>query len=234
MPLYVLYADEGLLINNTRAGMVGHAGAGVRDGTLVNALLFHMAGSLSSAGGALRPGIVHRLDRMTSGVMIVAKNDATHRQLVEAFQERSIQKTYIALVHGSLKQNEGQIGSSVGRDPVHRARMKAGGVRGREALTTYHALARWPGYTLVEASPKTGRTHQLRVHFASIGHPVVGDVLYGAAEKPKYQGRPLHIPARHFLHAARIQFTHPATGQLLDVSAPLPDELKAVIRLLNA
>lgn len=233
LPLDVLYEDDGLLVINKPAGMVVHAGAGVRDGTLVNALLFRMGASLSTAGGALRPGIVHRLDRMTSGVMIVAKNDQVHRQLVEAFQERRIQKTYIALVHGSMRQNDGQIGSSVGRDPAHRARMKAGGLRGREALTTYHVLARWPGYTLVEASPKTGRTHQLRVHFSSIGHAVVGDVLYGGAQKPKFQGRPLLIPSRHFLHAARIQFQNPSKGELMDISAPLPPELREVIRSLN-
>ena len=209
--------------------MVVHIGAGVKSGTLVNALLHHI-GALSTTGGELRPGIVHRLDRMTSGLVIVAKNDFAHRALAAAFKEREIRKTYLALVHGRIVKDEGEISRAVGRDPVRRVRMKAGGLAPREALTHYRVLQRFPHFTFVEVQPRTGRTHQIRVHFAALGHPVVGDTLYGAPGKLRLGGREGETLARTFLHAAALRFRHPRTGQELNLAAALPEELEMFLR----
>ena len=199
--------------------MVVHAGAGVKSGTLVNALLHHVA-TLSGAGGEFRPGIVHRLDKMTSGLVIVAKTDAAHRHLSQQFKSREVHKTYVALVHGRVENQHGEMTQPVGRDPVRRTRMKAGGIAARDALTRYRVVRRFPHFTLVEAEPQTGRTHQIRVHWASAGHPVVGDLTYGAPAKLRVGGREEATLSRTFLHAAKLAFAHPLTGEPLTFVAP--------------
>jgi 23S rRNA pseudouridine1911/1915/1917 synthase len=202
--------------------MAVHAGAGRHSGTLVNALLHHF-GTLSTAGGDERPGIVHRLDRLTSGVILVARTDAAHRRLAEQFATRKIEKVYLALVHGVLKQDQGQIERPISRDPVRRVRMTARRAQGRTAITEYRVLRRFAGFTFVEVRIKTGRTHQIRVHFSTIGHPVAGDPLYGAPAN--VAGRP--PLGRYFLHAHRVRFAQPSTGEPVTVVSPLPPELEA-------
>jgi 23S rRNA pseudouridine1911/1915/1917 synthase len=224
LPLSIVYEDADLVVVNKPAGMVVHVGAGVKTGTLVNALLHHI-GSLSTAGGELRPGIVHRLDKMTSGLVIVAKNDFAHRALAAQFKGRDVHKTYTVLVHGRVAKDSGEIAAPVGRDPIRRVRMKVGGIRPREALTRYRVLRRFPYFTLLEAEPRTGRTHQIRVHFSSLGHPIVGDTLYGAPGKLRIAGREEKTLARNFLHASAIEFRHPRTEALVSLRAPLPAEL---------
>jgi 23S rRNA pseudouridine1911/1915/1917 synthase len=224
LPLAIVYEDADLLVVNKPAGMVVHVGAGVSSGTLVNALLHHIA-ALSHSGGDERPGIVHRLDKMTSGLVIVAKNDVTHRRLSDLFKSREVRKTYLALVHGLIANDSGEIARAVGRDPHRRTRMKAGGIASREALTQYRVLRRIGQFSFVEALPRTGRTHQIRVHLASIGHPVVGDSTYGAPARLRFGTCEEATLPRTFLHAAKLAFTHPVTGVPLEFSAPLPAEL---------
>jgi 23S rRNA pseudouridine1911/1915/1917 synthase len=224
LPLDILYEDADLVAVNKQAGMVVHAGAGVRTGTLVNALL-HRYGSLSAAGGEERPGIVHRLDRFTSGVLLVARNEAAHRALAEQFAARQVEKVYIALVHGNVRSETGRIDRRITRDPRRRIRMTARLETGRVAFTEFHVTRRFEKFTLLEVRIGTGRTHQIRVHLASLGHPVAGDSLYGA---------PARIPGspplgRYFLHARRITFRHPATGASTTIEAPLPPELNAFL-----
>lgn len=228
LPLEILYEDDDLAVINKPAGMIVHAGAGVNSGTLVNALLHHMGGSgrLSAAGGDMRPGIVHRLDRMTSGIVLVAKNDAAHRALAAQFKSREVKKTYLALVHGRVAKEQGEISRSVGRDPRKRIRMKTGGLNPRQAVTDFRVLRRFVNFSYVEAHPRTGRTHQIRVHFASMGHPVAGDTLYGAPGRIKVSGGMRDTIARNFLHAAAIEFSHPRTGEAMKFEAPLPKELE--------
>lgn len=225
IPVELLYVDDDFVVVNKPAGMVVHAGAGARTGTLVNALL-HRLGALSQAGGAIRPGIVHRLDRGTSGALLVARNDAAHRALAEQFRARTVHKTYIALVHGRLARDAGSIALPIARDPHRRTRMTARLRAGREARTEWRVLLRLGKFTLVAAEPRTGRTHQIRAHFAASGYPLVGDTLYGAAERAR-AGRML-LPAldRVFLHAARLGFAHPRTGQPIEVRAPLDGALR--------
>jgi 23S rRNA pseudouridine1911/1915/1917 synthase len=232
LKLNILYEDEDLAVVDKPAGMVVHVGAGAKSGTLVNALLHHLGADLSSAGGPLRPGIVHRLDKMTSGLILVAKNNAAHRSLAEQFKARSVHKQYQALVHGRLERNFGEIRASVGRDPVRRIRMKAGGIGAREAVTAYRVLRYFPHFTLAEAEPRTGRTHQIRVHFASIGHPVVGDTLYGAPGKIRLRGREWPTLNRNFLHAAHVELVHPRSGACLSFTAPLPPELSEFLEFV--
>lgn len=232
LPLDVLYEDADLLVVNKAAGMVIHVGAGVNSGTLVNALLNRFE-PLSSMGGEQRPGIVHRLDKMTSGLVLVAKNDAAHRRLSEQFKSREVHKTYVALVHGRAAADNGEITRPVGRDPRHRTRMKAGGIAAREALTKYRVLRRLGQFTLLEAMPQTGRTHQIRVHLASIGHPVVGDMTYGAPGRLRFEGREEPTLPRTFLHAARLAFAHPVTNAPMQFEAPLPEELTAFLATLE-
>lgn len=220
IPIQVLYEDEDVIAVNKPAGMVVHAGAGCRSGTLVNALLYRY-GTLSLAGGELRPGVVHRLDRYTSGVILIARHDAAHRSLAAQFAERRIEKVYLALVHGQLRADQGRIEAPIARDPVRRVRMSARRKTGRAAVTEYRVLRRYRGFTLLEAYPRTGRTHQIRTHLASIGHPVVGDPTYGAPRR--IEGLP--PLGRYFLHALRIRFLHPRTGQPVEIEAPLPKEL---------
>ena len=222
LPLAIIYEDADLLVVNKAAGMVVHGGAGIKSGTLVNALLHHSA-TLSSVGGELRPGIIHRLDKMTSGLVIVAKHDVAHRRLSDQFKSRQVHKTYVALVHGRMSSDRGQINQPVGRSPVRRTRMKAGGIAARDALTHYRVLQRFAHYTLVEAQPVTGRTHQIRVHLASLGHPVVGDTTYGAPAKLRLGGSERTTLPRTFLHAAQLTFSHPLTGKPLKFDAALPE-----------
>lgn len=228
LPLAIVYEDADLLVVNKAAGMAVHVGAGLKSGTLVNALLNHIQ-TLSSAGGELRPGIVHRLDKMTSGLVLVAKNDAAHRGLSEQFKSREVHKTYLALVHGRVAADRGEIRKPVGRDPQRRTRMKVGGIAPREALTVYRVLRRFARFTLMEAMPQTGRTHQIRVHLASLGHPVVGDTTYGAPVRLRWEGREEPTLPRTFLHAARLAFVHPITGVRLQFESPLPEELAAYL-----
>ncbi len=225
LPLAIVYEDEDLVVVDKPSGMVVHVGAGVKGGTLVNALLHHIR-SLSSAGGELRPGIVHRLDRMTSGLVIVAKNDAAHRALAAQFKSREVRKRYLALVHGRVGRDAGEISRAIGRDPVQRVRMKVGGIAPREALTRYRVVRCFPHFTLLEAEPRTGRTHQIRVHLASIGHAVVGDKLYGAPGKLRLGGKELPTLGRTFLHAAGLSFQHPRAGTTLTFTSGLPEDLE--------
>jgi 23S rRNA pseudouridine1911/1915/1917 synthase len=236
LPLDIVYEDEDLVVVNKPAGMVVHVGAGIRSGTLVNALLHHV-GTLARAGGDLRPGIVHRLDRMTSGLVIVAKNDPALRALSSQFKGREVQKTYAALVHGRVKAESGEIKRPVGRDPRRRIRMRTSGIGAREALTRYAVRRRFRHFTLLEVHPLTGRTHQIRVHLASIGHPVAGDTLYGAPSRLETGApgeRSTNTLPRNFLHAAAICFRHPRTGEAMSLEAPLPAELERFLERIEA
>ena len=220
LPIEILYEDEDVIAINKPAGQVVHAGAGNHMGTLVNALVHHF-GALSTVGGDLRPGIVHRLDRYTSGVILVARNDVAHRNLAAQFSSRNVEKTYLALVHGDVAKETGSITTPIARDPIHRTRMTTRVATGRTANTHYRVLKRFRGYTYIAVKIGTGRTHQIRVHLSSIGHPVAGDKLYGAP--PSDRGR-------FFLHAAEISYDSPRTLERTTVRAPLPDELEEWLR----
>jgi len=240
IPLDVLYEDDDLIAINKAAGMTVHAGAGTISGTLVNALLGR-GQVLSQGGDTLRPGIVQRLDKQTSGVILVAKNDAAHAKLGEAFRRRAIKKIYIALVHGVLAEKSGRIDLPIGRDPVYRTRMavqrksgRGGAIsKAREALTEWKSLAKIDGTTLVEVQLHTGRTHQIRVHFSAIRHSVVGDFLYGASKELRVGRTALPALERNFLHAARLGFAHPRTGTWMEVQAALPRELRIYLERLS-
>ena len=237
--LDILYEDEDLAVVNKPAGMIVHPGAGADAGTLVAALLnrFGDAG-LSTIGGPLRPGIVHRLDKDTSGAILVARTNEAHRKLVEDFRERRIEKTYVALLHGSIKGQSGSVELAIARDLRRRSRMTARRREGREARTDWRVLLRLKNYTLIEAGLHTGRTHQIRVHFSALSCPVVGDTLYGAPRQERAASVPLPPLNRNFLHAARIAFVHPRTGKQIEVRAPLPpqlvDYLAALARAVQA
>jgi 23S rRNA pseudouridine1911/1915/1917 synthase len=239
IPLEVLYEDEDVIAVNKPAGMTVHAGAGNSGGTLVNALLGR-GQPLSQSNDLLRPGIVHRIDKETSGVLVVAKNDAAHAKLGEAFRHRTVKKTYLALVQGVLSQASGRIELAIGRDPKRRTRMAvvrktATGAAlrtARQARTDWRVLARIDSTTLVEVQLHTGRTHQIRVHFSALKHPIVGDTLYGAAEHLHVGNIVLPALGRNFLHAAKLGFSHPRTGAWLELRAPLPVELQAYLRQL--
>ncbi|WP_026442526.1 RluA family pseudouridine synthase [Pseudacidobacterium ailaaui] len=251
IPLEIVYEDADLSVINKPAGMMVHAGSGATEevrnrGTLVNALLHHYR-QLSSAGGELRPGIVHRLDKQTSGLIVIARNDATHLKLAEMFSRRQVRKTYIALVHGHLKQDTGTIHAAISRDLVRRTRMTTRrSTGGRVAISHYEVLRRIESglgkFTLVRVRIETGRTHQIRVHLASLGHPIVGDTLYGAPARiaaPPGRRKEQPVPApvvldRNFLHAAELSFAHPRTGKVLELSAPLPEELEKFLALVEA
>ena len=231
IPLEILYEDEDVIVVNKPAGMTVHAGAGTTRGTLVNALM-HRFGQLSTVSGPLRPGIVHRLDKTTSGVLIVARNDAAHRQLAEQFRQRLVTKTYLALLHGRLKNDAGTILLPVARDVRQRTRMTTRRREGREARTDWRLLLRLDGFSLIEAELRTGRTHQIRVHFSALGYPVVGDPLYGAPRQARAGSQILPPLGRNFLHAARIRFQHPRHAVPVEVCAPLPAELRAYLQRL--
>jgi 23S rRNA pseudouridine1911/1915/1917 synthase len=255
IPLDILYEDKYLAVVNKPAGMMVHAGAGSTDdarnrGTLVNALLHHMA-KLSDVGGELRPGIVHRLDKQTSGAIVAAKDDATHRKLGEMFSTRRIAKTYLALVHGTLAKDNVTVNLPIARDLVRRTRMTTRRPDGRSAVSHIKVLerlaTRYGAFTLVEVRIETGRTHQIRVHMQSLGHPVVGDTLYGAprvmaasltpAVRNDRKERPMEERSvgleRNFLHAAHLEFAHPQTGKVLAIDAPLPAELDEFLAWLR-
>jgi len=243
IPLDVVYEDADLAVVNKPAGMMVHVGAGATDdernrGTLVNALL-HRFGKLSAVGGQLRPGIVHRLDKETSGLIIVAKSDAVHRKLAAQFSGRKVKKQYVALVHGWPAKDHGTINADISRDIVRRTRMTTRRSGGRAAVTHYDVRQRiasaYGKFALLDVRIETGRTHQIRVHLSSIGHPVVGDTLYGAprelrAVSTKRAGSPSTLAlARNFLHAAAIEFAHPSTGEPLSFRAALPAELNQLL-----
>ena len=223
LPLDILYEDAAVIAVNKPAGMVVHAGAGVHSGTLVNALLDRFK-NLSGVAGQLRPGIVHRLDRFTSGVILVARTDAAHRDLANQFAERRVEKIYLALVHGRMKAERGRIEDPITRHPTQRTRMTSRLKRGRAALTEYQVVRRFEKFTLLEVRIGTGRTHQIRVHLSSLRHPVVGDTLYGA---------PASELGRYFLHARQIAFTSPATGERVIISAPIPGELERFLETIT-
>ncbi|MBI3047111.1 MAG: RluA family pseudouridine synthase [Acidobacteria bacterium] len=231
LPLDVLYQDADLAVVNKPAGMVVHPGAGHASGTLVNALLHHMP-DLSGIGGELRPGIVHRLDRGTSGVMVVAKNDAAHQELSRQFHDREVEKEYVALVWGVVQAGR-RIDAAIGRDSVHRQKMSARARRAREAVTRITRARHLRGVTLCQVAIHTGRTHQIRVHLSAIGHPIVGDALYGGARR-RVPGdlRALQRLDRPFLHAERLVFTHPRDGRRMEFTAPLPDDLRRILEEL--
>jgi 23S rRNA pseudouridine1911/1915/1917 synthase len=233
IPLDIVYEDDDLAVINKPAGMMVHAGAGATDdarnrGTLVNALLHHLE-SLSSAGGELRPGIVHRLDKETSGLIVVAKNDDAHRKLSAQFAAREVKKKYVALVHGWVKKDSGTIGQSISRDRVRRTRMTTRLEGGRTAVTHYRVIRRldtkFGKFTLLDVKIDTGRTHQIRVHMAAMGHPVVGDTTYGAPRQARGKSATISLP-RNFLHSAELEFLHPRTGKLTSLRTDLPAVLR--------
>ncbi|MCC7353788.1 MAG: RluA family pseudouridine synthase, partial [Anaerolineae bacterium] len=224
IPLRVVYEDSDLLVIDKPAGMVVHPAPGHKAGTLVAAVLAH-APDLAGIGGTQRPGIVHRLDKDTSGLILVAKNDAAYRYLQDQFKSRSVHKVYLALLEGTPPTERGRVEAPIGRDPRHRQRM-AVTMGGREAVTEYRLVTRYAGYTLVAAEPKTGRTHQIRVHFSWLGHPVVGDAVYGR------RASALDCP-RQFLHAHRLGFRLPSNGSHVEFESPLPVDLLAVLARLR-
>lgn len=228
IPLQVLYEDDDLVAIDKPAGLVVHAGAGQSRGTLVSALL-HRYRQLSTLGGPLRPGIVHRLDKATSGVLLVAKHDQAHRHLAEQFRQRQVEKQYLALVHGRLPRARDTISLPVGRDRWRRTRMTTRGRHGRAATTEYQVLDTTGAFTLVKARPHTGRTHQLRVHFSALGHPVVGDTLYGAPRRLPQGNSPQPALNRNFLHAHSLRFRHPRSNEPMEIRSPLPAQLKELL-----
>jgi 23S rRNA pseudouridine1911/1915/1917 synthase len=228
LPLNVLYQDPDLAVIDKPAGMVVHPGAGHESGTLVNALLHHLS-DLSGIGGEIRPGIVHRLDRGTSGVMVVAKHDAAHQELTRQFQDREVEKEYIALVWGVVQAGR-RIDAAIGRDPANRQKMSARAKHARHAVTRITRARHLPGLTLCQVAIHTGRTHQIRVHLSAIGHPIVGDAVYGGVHR-RVAGdiRAVQRLERPFLHAARLAFTHPRDGRRMEFTAPLPQDLLDVL-----
>jgi 23S rRNA pseudouridine1911/1915/1917 synthase len=237
LPLHIVYEDDDLIVVDKPAGMIVHPGAGIESGTLANALVYHF-NQLSGSAGRIRPGIVHRLDKETSGLLVVAKNDAAHMKISEQFHDRKVFKMYVALVYGRVSQSLGDIEANLGRSPHNRTRMAVlKGGAGRYAHSLFQVVERYPEFTLLRVQIKTGRTHQIRVHLAHIGHPVVSDALYGMGRdnmvqdaRMKKQVRQL---GRHFLHAAQLEFHHPVSGELLKFESPLPRELTSFLSFLQ-
>ena len=219
IPLDVIHEDESLIVLNKPAGMVVHPGSGNKNGTMVSAVLFHCE-KLADTGDILRPGIVHRLDKDTSGIIIVAKNDKAMRSLAKQFQNRTIKKRYLAIVNGKVEMDNGVIDAPVARHAVDRQRMDVEHSSGKNARTVYHVIRRGKGYTFVCLEPETGRTHQIRVHMKHIGHPIVGDEKYGGGSGM----------SRQALHAQKISFTHPETCERVEFEAPLPEDMKEFLR----
>ena len=225
IPLDVVYEDADVIVVNKPSGMVVHPAPGHPDGTLVNALLYHCAGTLSGVGGALRPGIVHRIDRDTSGLIIAAKNDAAHQYLAAQLADHTLARTYECIVVGALREDRGTVDAPIARHPTDRKRM-AVVAGGREAVTHWEVIARYPGYTHVRCRLETGRTHQIRVHMAYIGHPILGDTVYGAKkEVPGLTGQ--------CLHAVGLRFLHPRTHEVVELSCPLPDEFTRMLQKIR-
>ena len=225
IPLDVVYEDADVIVINKPSGMVVHPAPGHPDGTLVNALLYHCAGTLSGVGGALRPGIVHRIDRDTSGLIIAAKNDAAHQYLSAQLADHTLARTYECIVVGKLREDRGTVDAPIARHPTDRKRM-AVVAGGREAVTHWEVIARYPGYTHVRCRLETGRTHQIRVHMAYIGHPILGDTVYGAKkEVPGLTGQ--------CLHAVGLRFLHPRTHEVVELSCPLPEEFTRMLQKIR-
>ena len=225
IPLDVVYEDADVIVVNKPSGMVVHPAPGHPDGTLVNALLYHCAGTLSGVGGALRPGIVHRIDRDTSGLIIAAKNDAAHQYLSAQLADHTLARTYECIVVGKLREDRGTVNAPIARHPTDRKRM-AVVAGGREAVTHWEVIARYPGYTHVRCRLETGRTHQIRVHMAYIGHPILGDTVYGAKkEVPGLTGQ--------CLHAVGLRFLHPRTHEVMELSCPLPEEFTRMLQKIR-
>jgi 23S rRNA pseudouridine1911/1915/1917 synthase len=234
IPLDVLFEDEALLVVNKPAGLVVHPSAGNEEHTLVNALLFHCHGSLSGIGGVARPGIVHRLDKETSGCLVVAKNDATHIALSEQFAGRRVEKIYQAILCGELARETGEIRAAIARHPSHRKRMAAtDDDDGRAAHTSYQLIERLNAATLVDAQIHTGRTHQIRVHFQFIGHPLVGDDTYGARPNARLKELTNYAAPRVMLHARDLSFEHPRTKKMMTFAAPVPQDFKDALKFLK-
>lgn len=226
IPLDIIYEDDDLLVVNKPKGMVVHPSAGHYSGTLVNALLYHCAGNLSGINGVLRPGIVHRIDMDTTGSLVVCKNDFSHNSLAEQLKIHSISRRYRAIVHGVLKEDEGTVEAPIGRHPVDRKKMAVNYKNGKEAVTHYRVLEHFRQYTYIECRLETGRTHQIRVHMASIGYPLLGDAVYGPSRCPfKLQGQTLH--------AQVLGFLHPRTGTYMEFEAPLPEYFSELLRKLQ-
>ena len=230
IPLDILYEDDDLLVVNKPKGMVVHPAPGHTEGTLVNALLYHCEGRLSGINGVLRPGIVHRIDRDTTGSLIVCKNDRSHNSIAAQLAEHSIRRRYLALVRGGFRDDNGRIDAPIGRHPIDRKKMCVSRSGGKNAVTNYRVLERFPSCTLIECALETGRTHQIRVHMASIGHPLLGDEVYGDGYCPfpgvKLEGQ--------VLHAKTIGFIHPVTGAYLEFNAPLPDYFRDLLKRLGS
>ena len=225
IPLDVVYEDADVIVVNKPSGMVVHPAPGHPDGTLVNALLYHCAGTLSGIGGALRPGIVHRIDRDTSGLIIAAKNDAAHQYLSAQLADHTLARNYECIVVGALREDRGTVNAPIARHPTDRKRM-AVVAGGREAVTHWEVIARYPGYTHVRCRLETGRTHQIRVHMAYIGHPILGDTVYGAKkEVPGLTGQ--------CLHAVGLRFLHPRTHEVVELSCPLPEEFTRMLQKIR-
>ncbi len=227
IPLDILYEDDDVLVVNKPKGMVVHPAAGHYSDTLVNAVLFHCQGNLSGINGCLRPGIVHRIDRDTTGSVLICKNDNAHRKIAEQLKEHTIVRRYRAIVHGVIKEEEGRVDVPIGRDLHDRKKMAAGVRNGKPAVTHYRVLERFPGYTYIECRLETGRTHQIRVHMASIGHPVLGDAVYGPHKCPFP-----HLEGQT-LHAMDLGFVHPVSGLYVETAAPLPDYFEALLHMLR-
>ena len=226
IPLDVVYEDGDVIVVNKPVGLVVHPAPGHPDGTLVNALLYHCGNTLSGINGELRPGIVHRIDRDTSGLIIAAKNDRAHLALAAQLQDHSLARVYEAVAVGNLREDAGTVDAPIGRHPVNRKKMAIDHRNGRPAVTHWSVLGRYPGYTHVECRLETGRTHQIRVHLASIGHPLLGDVVYGS--KKPWPGL-----AGQCLHARKLRFVHPTTGKLVELECPLPDWFEKVLKQID-
>jgi 23S rRNA pseudouridine1911/1915/1917 synthase len=232
IPLDILYKDNHLVVVNKPAGMVVYPAAGHAHGTLMNALSYHCK-KLTTVGGPLRPGVVHRLDKDTSGVMVIALNDKAYYNLIEQFKHRTINRKYIALVYGNLREDEGEIALKIGRSESDRKKMSTRVRKGKEAVTRWKVLKRFGNATLVEVRLGTGRTHQIRVHFASIGHPLLGDRTYGKKVEIEAKTKKIILFPRQMLHAELLGFTHPATGAYLEFSSPVPEDMAERINDLN-
>ena len=226
IPLDVVFEDADVIVVNKPKGLVVHPAPGHPDGTLVNALLCHCGGSLSGVGGALRPGIVHRIDRDTSGLIIAAKNNKAHLALAAQLQDHSLARTYEAVAVGGFKEDCGTVNAPIGRHPADRKKMAIERKNGREAITHWSVLARYPGHTHLECRLETGRTHQIRVHLASVGHPLLGDTVYGSK-------KPVPGLAGQCLHARRLRFVHPSTGELVELECPLPEWFQKTLRNID-
>ncbi len=226
IPLDILYEDSDVILINKPKNMVVHPAAGHYTGTLVNALMYHCRGDLSGINGVLRPGIVHRIDKDTTGVLIVCKNDRAHNALAEQLKEHSITRKYRAIVCGNLKEDEGTVDAPLGRHPQDRKKMAIVRSGGKRAVTHYRVLERFGNYTYIECRLETGRTHQIRVHMASLGHPLLGDEIYGRAKSPfKLEGQTLH--------AMVLGFIHPTTGEYMEFEAPLPEYFEKLLEKLR-